>query len=78
MITYEDKLLKLNPILQREEHQVDTCFNVKIGRLKLREGNIENALINYTRENTADSKKSEVILYQRKPNKALKEMLTLQ
>lgn len=76
--TYEAKLLKLNPILQGEEHQIDTYFNVKIGRLKLREGNIENALINYIRENIADSKKSEVILYQHKPNKALKEMLTLQ
>jgi adenylate cyclase class 2 len=76
--TFENKLLELNPKLQGEDHQIDTYFNVKIGRLKLREGNIENALINYIRENTADSKKSEVILYQHEPNKALKEILELQ
>ena len=76
--TFENKLLELNPKLHGEDHQIDTYFNVKIGRLKLREGNIENALINYIRENTADSKKSEVILYQHEPNKALKEILELQ
>jgi len=29
------------------DHQIDTYFNVKEGRLKLREGNIENNLIFY-------------------------------
>jgi len=75
---YENKLLQLNPIFQGEDHQIDTYFNVAKGRLKLREGNIENALINYDREDTADSKKSEIILYQHQPNKTLKEILTLQ
>ncbi len=75
---FENKLLQLNPIYKGEDHQIDTYFNVPIGRLKLREGNIENALINYIRENTADSKKSEIILYQHNPNKALKAILSLQ
>ena len=78
MEKYENKLLQLNPIFQGEDHQIDTYFNVAKGRLKLREGNIENALINYDREDTADSKKSEIILYQHQPNKTLKEILTLQ
>ena len=75
---YENKLLKLNPILIGTDHQVDTYFNVSKGRLKLREGNIENALINYTRENVKRSKMSEVILYQHTPDPALKNILVFQ
>ena len=33
------------------DHQVDTYFRVPDGRLKLREGNIENSLIYYRRPN---------------------------
>ena len=75
---YEQKLLKLNPVFKGEDHQIDTYFKVPVGRLKLREGNIENALINYQRENTSDAKLSDIILYQHHPNKALKDILTLQ
>ncbi len=75
---YEKKLLTLNPVLIGTDHQVDTYFNVSKGRLKLRAGNIENALINYYREDEQGSKKSEVILYQHKPDPALKEILALQ
>ena len=35
-------------------------------------------LINYDREDSPDSRKSEIILYRHKPDKALKEILTLQ
>lgn len=76
--SYEQKLLTLNPIFKGEDHQTDTYFKVPAGRLKLREGNIENALINYNRENTNDAKLSEVILYQHHPDKALKDILTIQ
>ncbi|MCD4696769.1 MAG: class IV adenylate cyclase [Bacteroidales bacterium] len=58
------------------DHQVDTYFNVKHGRLKLREGNIEHSLIHYERENTSGPKTSKVILYKPKPDKNLKEILT--
>jgi len=75
---YEQKLLTLNPKYKGEDHQIDTYFNAPKGRLKLREGTIENALINYQRENTADAKLSEVILYQHTPDKALKDILTAQ
>ena len=44
----------------------------------MREGNIENSLINYDRENIAGSKKSEIILYKHEPNIALKDILTRQ
>ena len=75
---YENMLLTLNPILQGTDFQIDTYFNVEKGRLKLREGNIENSLINYDRENIHGSKKSEIILYQHEPSKALKSILELQ
>lgn len=75
---YENKLLTLNPIYQGLDHQIDTYFNVQKGRLKLREGNIENSLINYNRDNISGSKESEIILYKHEPNIALKHILTLQ
>ena len=58
------------------DHQVDTYFKVGSGRLKLREGNIENHLIHYERENKGGPKKSLVILYKYSPNQNLKEILT--
>ncbi len=58
-----------------EDHQTDTYFNVPEGRLKLREGTIENTLIFYRRSNIAGPKKSEVLLYRVDPDPALKEVL---
>ena len=75
---YEKKLLTVEPEFSGTDHQTDTYFNVKHGRLKLREGNIENALINYDRDNIAGSKKSDVILYRHTPDDALKEILVKQ
>lgn len=75
---YEKKLLTLNPIFQGLDHQIDTYFNAQQGRLKLREGNIENSLINYDRENILGSKESQIILYKHEPNTALKNILTRQ
>ena len=71
----EIKLLGLNPEFIGEDHQVDTYFNINNGRLKLREGNIENALIWYERADTAGPKTSRVLLYQHTPNSMLKEIL---
>ena len=76
--SYENILLELQPIFKGVDHQIDTYFNVPKGRLKLREGNIENALINYDRENQAGSKLSSVILYRHQPDPALKSILTHQ
>lgn len=76
LLELEEKLLLLNPIFIGEDHQADTYFNTVNGRLKLREGNIENALIYYERENNTAAKLSNIILYQHKPNTALKEILT--
>lgn len=58
------------------DHQIDSYFNVNNGRLKLREGNIENALIHYNRDNKAEAKESDVLLYKNKNSELLKELLT--
>ncbi|MEO8819382.1 MAG: class IV adenylate cyclase [Ginsengibacter sp.] len=72
----EKKMHTINPVFKGEDHQVDTYFSVEKGRLKLREGNIENSLIYYERKNISDSKQSDILLYQFQPNLALKEILT--
>lgn len=55
--------------------QIDTYFKIPSGRLKLREGNIENSLIYYDRENKKDAKKSEVTLYKPTEVASLKAVL---
>ena len=57
------------------DHQVDTYFVVPEGRLKLREGKIENNLIFYRRNDQAGPKRSEVILYPASKNPGLKKIL---
>lgn len=58
------------------DHQVDTYFNAKNGRLKLREGNIENSLIYYDRQDKNGPKESNVILFKTEVGSPLKEILT--
>jgi predicted adenylyl cyclase CyaB len=58
------------------DHQIDTYFKVPNGRLKLREGTIENYLIFYERENKEGPKQSNVILYKTESSFNLKEILT--
>ena len=58
------------------DHQIDTYFIVPTGRLKLREGNIENSLIFYEREDVKGPKQSRVILHRTEPDSSLKEILT--
>jgi adenylate cyclase, class 2 len=55
-------LKNLRPRVAGTDHQVDTYFNTPSGRLKLRQGKIENALIFYRRENTARVRPSHVLL----------------
>ena len=57
------------------DHQIDTYFQARDGRLKLREGNIENYLIFYKRGDKAGPKQSDVILFETKPGSPLKEIL---
>ena len=72
----EEKLIKINPTFKGEDHQIDTYFNVSKGRLKLREGQIENALIYYERQDIPGAKQSNILLYKHQPEKSLKNILT--
>ncbi len=56
------------------DRQVDTYFRVPQGRLKLREGRIENALIFYRRPNRARARRSDIrmlLLPRRNPARAV-------
>ncbi len=73
---------KVRDMLKREDaefrgtdHQVDTYFKVGSGRLKLREGDIENHLIYYAREDKRGPKQSDVMLTGTEPGSSLREML---
>lgn len=57
------------------DQQTDTYFNVPNGRLKLREGNIENNLIYYERSNQAGPKDSFFRLVKTEDSTGLKEAL---
>ncbi|HSU28815.1 MAG TPA: class IV adenylate cyclase [Chitinophagaceae bacterium] len=58
------------------DEQTDTYFNTPKGRLKLREGNIENNLIYYERDDLAGPKSSHFNLVKVMDPTAMKETLT--
>jgi len=69
-------LRRLNSDFKGTDHQIDTYFNCTQGRLKLREGNIERALIHYLRGDQSGPKRSDVLLYDAHPSGELKTLLT--
>lgn len=64
------------PIEKGTDHQIDTYFKVAHGRLKLREGSIENNLIHYVREDIEGPKKSNITLFKSQPGSSIKKILT--
>lgn len=76
LLQAEQKLLQLSPRFIGIDLQTDTYFNAAQGRLKLRQGNIENALIHYERKNTPGAKSAAILLYQANPSETLKDILT--
>ena len=71
------KILRLNnAVYKSKDYQIDTYFKVNRGRLKLREGEIENYLIYYEREDKKGPKQSEVILFEIEKDSSLKQLLT--
>jgi predicted adenylyl cyclase CyaB len=54
------ELKRLRARFLGRDHQIDTYFRVPTGRLKVREGRIENALIFYRRTNMARARRSMV------------------
>jgi adenylate cyclase, class 2 len=74
--TIREILKSKNADFKGVDHQIDTYFKVDNGRLKLRQGKIENYLIYYQRENKEGPKQSDVILFKSDPESSLKEILT--
>lgn len=60
----EKILLENGAFFKGTDKQTDTYFNVRNGRLKLRQGNIENSLIFYSRNNQQGPKQSNFRLFQ--------------
>jgi predicted adenylyl cyclase CyaB len=58
------------------DYQTDTYFNVAYGRLKLRQGNIENSLIHYERSNQSGPKTSAVNMMKVTDGKTLHSILS--
>jgi len=71
-----DYLLSKGAEYKGTDHQTDTYFKVPNGRLKLREGNIENNLIFYSRPDQAGPKESVFQLVKVEDAAGLKKALT--
>jgi len=70
-----DYLLSHHAIFKGTDIQRDTYFNVPHGRMKLRQGKIENALIHYQRDDQKGPKASEVTLYPVHESNLLRSLL---
>lgn len=68
-------LLAANAVFKGEDLQSDTYFNVREGRLKLREGNIENHLVYYERPDKTGPKNSRFHLLAIPDARAFKEVM---
>ncbi|MGO8735896.1 MAG: class IV adenylate cyclase [Terriglobia bacterium] len=69
-----EALKKLNAHFVGTDHQIDTYFRVPCGRLKVREGRLENALIFYLRSTARRARRSAVemmLLPRRNPLRAI-------
>ena len=68
-------LMLLGASYAGRDHQIDTYYRTPHGRLKLRQGNIENALIAYNRADVHDPKQSDILLYKTHDATGLGEIL---
>lgn len=72
----EKRLNELGARFAGEDNQTDTYFRVPTGKMKLRDGNIENLLTHYLREEQAGKMKTTVFLYERNPTDDVKRKYT--
>jgi len=71
-----NKIRALNPREIGLDHQRDTYFQVPEGRLKLREGGIEQSLIFYRRSNESTARESQVVYASIDNTEELRRVLT--
>ncbi len=57
------------------DHQIDTYFEVPQGRLKVRQGNVENSLIYYERSDKAEARESDILLEKLDKSSNIKSIL---
>jgi len=69
-------LKKLRARYVGTDRQVDTYFRVPVGRLKIREGRIENALIFYQRTNAPRARRSKIEMMMLPPRNSIRAILT--
>ena len=70
------ELISRNALYVGLDHQVDTYFKVPKGRLKLRNGTIEKALIYYQRPDLEGPKRSEVKIHKLTEGDGLNDILS--
>lgn len=71
-----NKLHELKADFKGVDHQIDTYYNSREGRLKMREGNIETNLIHYNRPNQSGPKQSDFTLFKTDNPEGLKDILS--
>ena len=64
----ETKLAQLNSKFMGVDHQTDTYFRVEKGKLKHRQGTIENLITHYERTHEGDAEKTKVYRYDVNPS----------
>jgi predicted adenylyl cyclase CyaB len=70
-----EALKKLRARFIGTDHQIDTYFRVPSGRLKVREGRLENALIFYRRSNLRRARQARVEMVLLPPRNSLRAIL---
>jgi len=70
------ELKRLGAHFAGTDHQIDTYFTVPEGRLKVREGRIENSLIFYQRTNAARTRRSAVEMVELPPRNNVRAVLS--
>lgn len=71
-----NKLIELKADFKGLDHQIDTYYHSLKGRLKMREGNIENNLIHYNRPDQSGPKQSDFTLFKTDNPEGLKDILS--
>ena len=74
-------LINHGAVFKGIDHQIDTYFSVKHGRLKIREGTFENCIVHYNRKNETEPKLCEYTILHFEPDNpvltTIKDMLAL-
>jgi adenylate cyclase, class 2 len=71
----ESLLLQHGAAFKGEDLQTDTFYETSVGKLKLREGSIENLVTHYVREEIEGEWRTRVFLYEKFPTDARKREL---